>query len=197
MWAFLVTSFAQISIFTKGKSLCQLYGTSFEPLLPLKLPQSTSTLANPGHLPISLIEIADPPCSSKFSLNSELTKLVGPATREALNLIPRPSSQNFRIGRLEDEKNLGGRREEEEEQDGLQDEGGREWEGRASLDLAIPDMAYFTPKPAPKFAEQKGEDEEENIFRQGLPSFPPTPIRPTSVSRGRLDPFSSGSCRGG
>ena len=80
--------------YKKGKSLCQLYGISFERLLPLNLPPLTPAQTDPEQLlPITLVEVADPPCSSKFSANSQLLKSIGTATRETLALIPRPSAQ--------------------------------------------------------------------------------------------------------
>ena len=80
--------------YKKGKSLCQLYGISFERLLPLNLPPLTPAQTDPEQLlPITLVEVADQPCSSKFSANSQLIKSIEAATRETLALIPRPSAQ--------------------------------------------------------------------------------------------------------
>jgi hypothetical protein len=100
-----------------------LYGISFERFLPLNLPQITPAQTDPERLllPLTLIELADPPCSSKFAPNSQLANSIGQAARETLAMMPRPSAQ--KKFQPKEEGQFGrdwakGRREKEEEDGG-------------------------------------------------------------------------------
>ncbi|KAI3421168.1 hypothetical protein GPALN_014797 [Globodera pallida] len=79
----------------RNKSLCQLYGNSFESRIPLNLPQVAPLQADPDRLlPITLVELTDAPCSSKFARQSTVFDQIGAGAREQLRLIPGPAVRN-------------------------------------------------------------------------------------------------------
>ncbi|KAL3087684.1 hypothetical protein niasHS_008662 [Heterodera schachtii] len=79
----------------RNKSLCQLYSGSFESRIPLNLPAFAPLQTDPNHLlPITLVELTDAPCSSKFARQSTIFDQISANAREQLRMIPGPAVRN-------------------------------------------------------------------------------------------------------
>lgn len=68
--------------------MCQLYGHSFESGLPLEVPGLTSVHTDPARLlPITLVELTEAPCSSRFSRRSTILEQISGGARDQLKMI--------------------------------------------------------------------------------------------------------------
>uniref|UniRef100_A0A183C8U8 Apple domain-containing protein n=1 Tax=Globodera pallida TaxID=36090 RepID=A0A183C8U8_GLOPA len=202
----------------RNKSLCQLYGNSFESRIPLNLPQVAPLQADPDRLlPITLVELTDAPCSSKFARQSTVFDQIGAGAREQLRLIPGPAVRNRLDLAVFNEKAVETaaatdatapeRLEHLRERDSLEQQQQQQQQllvgigeaGRAGKGV---DETYLAPFSASSFKQQQSipssSDYAVLVGQQPPLQFPRggLPIQPAIVSRGNQQQYNIGCPNG-